>query len=84
MTLPLARDLCQYGIRVNTIAPGLFQTPLLEKLPKKIQLELAKNVPFPSRLGLPDEYAQLVDNIISNSMINGEVIRIDGGLRMMP
>jgi 3-hydroxyacyl-CoA dehydrogenase/3-hydroxy-2-methylbutyryl-CoA dehydrogenase len=84
MTLPLARDLSQYGIRVNTIAPGLFQTPLLEELPEKIQLKLAKQVPFPSRLGLPSEYAQLVDSIISNSMINGEVIRIDGGIRMMP
>ena len=82
MTLPLARDLSQYGIRVNTIAPGLFQTPLLKVIPEKIQLKLAKQVPFPSRLGYPDEDAQLVEIIISNSMINGEVIRIDGGIRM--
>ena len=82
MTLPLARDLSQYGIRVNTIAPGLFQTPLLKVIPEKNQSKLAKQVPFPSRLGYPDEDAQLVEIIILNSMINGEVIRIDGGIRM--
>jgi len=83
MTLPLARDLSQYGIRVNTIAPGLFQTPLSKVIPEKIQLKLAKQVPFPSRLSYPDKDAQLVEIIISNYTINGEVIRIDGGMRML-
>ena len=84
MTLPLARDLAEYGIRVNTIAPGLFQTPLLAGLPEKVQNELGASVPFPSRLGDPAEYAHLVQSIVENSMINAEVIRIDGGLRMPP
>eukprot|EP00536_Pseudo-nitzschia_multiseries_P016960 jgi/Psemu1/223247/e_gw1.1312.16.1 len=84
MTLPLARDLAPYGIRVNTIAPGLFRTPLLEGLPPKVQQELGASVPFPSRLGDPDEYAALVQSIVENPMINAEVIRIDGGLRMPP
>jgi len=82
MTLPLARDLASYGIRVNTIAPGLFRTPLLEGLPKHVQNELAQQVPFPSRLGHSDEFAQLVQSIVENPMINAEVIRIDGGIRM--
>ncbi|DBA03483.1 TPA: hypothetical protein N0F65_002891 [Lagenidium giganteum] len=84
MTLPLARDLCTYGIRVNTIAPGMFKTPLLEALPEKMQQQLGQMVPFPSRLGEPAEFAQLVQSIIENRMINGEVIRLDGALRMPP
>eukprot|EP00616_Rhizochromulina_sp_CCMP1243_P003905 CAMPEP_0118973730 /NCGR_PEP_ID=MMETSP1173-20130426/10818_1 /TAXON_ID=1034831 /ORGANISM="Rhizochromulina marina cf, Strain CCMP1243" /LENGTH=258 /DNA_ID=CAMNT_0006923423 /DNA_START=72 /DNA_END=848 /DNA_ORIENTATION=+ len=84
MTLPTARDLSNYGIRVVTIAPGLFKTPLLAGLPEKVQNELAETVPNPRRLGYPDEYAHLVQSIIENNMINGEVIRLDGALRMSP
>lgn len=84
MMLPIARELCKVGIRINTIAPGLFLTPLLEGLPPKVQSELAADVPFPSRLGVPDEYAQLVQAVIENRYINGEVLRIDGALRMKP
>ncbi len=84
MTLPIARDLSGFGIRVMTIAPGLFKTPMLAGLPDQVQNELAKNVPFPNRLGDPDEYAQLVQSIIENRMLNGEVIRLDGALRMPP
>lgn len=84
MTLPMARDLASYGIRVNTIAPGLFRTPLLAGLPEKVQQELGATVPFPSRLGDPAEYAQLVQSIVENRMINGETIRLDGALRMPP
>jgi len=84
MTIPIARDLAQYGIRVNTIAPGLFLTPLLLKLPEKVRNELGKTAPFPNRLGDPSEYGQLVQSIIENPMINGEVIRLDGALRMQP
>ena len=84
MTLPIARDLASSGIRVNTIAPGLFRTPLLASLPEKVQNQLGATVPFPSRLGVPDEFAQLAQHIVENKMINGEVIRIDGALRMPP
>ena len=84
MTLPIARDLSNQGIRCVTIAPGLFDTPLLASLPEKVRQFLAKNVPFPSRLGDPDEFAHLAQHIIQNKMINGEVIRLDGALRMMP
>jgi 3-hydroxyacyl-CoA dehydrogenase/3-hydroxy-2-methylbutyryl-CoA dehydrogenase len=84
MTLPLARDLAEHGIRANAIAPGLFRTPLLEGLPEEMQRELGSRVPFPSRLGDPSEFAMLVQSIVENPMINGEVIRIDGGLRMPP
>ena len=84
MTLPIARDLAANGIRVNTIAPGLFLTPLLQGLPEKVQNALAKTVPFPQRLGDPDEYAQIVESVINNPMMNGETIRIDGALRMQP
>lgn len=84
MTLPIARDLARDGIRVNTIAPGLFRTPLLAGLPEAVQNELARTVPFPARLGHPDEYAQLVESIVANPMINGECIRIDGAIRMQP
>ena len=82
LTLPLARELGRLNIRVNTIAPGLFLTPLLEGLPPKVQGELAADVPCPQRLGAPDEYAALVEHIAANAYINGTVIRIDGGLRM--
>lgn len=84
MTLPIARDLANVGIRVNTIAPGLFRTPLLASLPEKIQNFLATTIPFPQRLGNPDEYAHVVQFIIENPKMNGEVIRVDGALRMQP
>ena len=84
MTLPIARDLSRNGIRVNTIAPGLFETPLLAGLPKDAQESLAKQVPFPSRLGKPSEYAQLARAIIENEMLNAETIRLDGAIRMAP
>lgn len=84
MTLPIARDLASQGIRVCTIAPGLFDTPLLAALPEKVRNFLAKTVPCPQRLGKPDEYAQMVQSIILNPMLNGEVIRLDGALRMQP
>ncbi|KAM4662637.1 3-hydroxyacyl-CoA dehydrogenase type-2 [Discoglossus pictus] len=84
MTLPIARDLAPMGIRVVTIAPGLFATPLLMGLPEKVRNFLAKQVPFPSRLGDPGEYAHLVQSIVENPMLNGEVIRLDGALRMQP
>ncbi|GLH14337.1 hypothetical protein R5R35_011688 [Gryllus longicercus] len=82
MTLPLARDLASQGIRVCTIAPGLFDTPLLQALPDKVRSFLARTIPFPPRLGDPDEYALLVQSIIVNPLLNGEVIRLDGALRM--
>ncbi|XP_045109521.1 3-hydroxyacyl-CoA dehydrogenase type-2-like [Portunus trituberculatus] len=82
LTLPLARDVASLGIRVCTVAPGLFKTPLLESLPEKVQSFLATTVPFPKRLGDPDEYAQLVEAIVGNPMMNGEVVRLDGALRM--
>ncbi|KAJ8017334.1 hypothetical protein DPEC_G00016790 [Dallia pectoralis] len=84
MTLPIARDLAPMGIRVVTIAPGLFATPLLAGLPEKVQSFLARQVPFPSRLGDPAEFAHLVTSLAENPMINGEVIRLDGGIRMQP
>jgi 3-hydroxyacyl-CoA dehydrogenase/3-hydroxy-2-methylbutyryl-CoA dehydrogenase len=84
MTLPIARDLSTQGIRICTIAPGLFETPMLQALPEKVRAFLAKTVPFPQRLGNPSEYAQLVESIVDNPMLNGETIRIDGALRMMP
>lgn len=84
MTLPIAREFARYGIRVMTIAPGLFLTPLLASLPKEAQDSLGKQVPFPSRLGHPDEYALMVEQIIANPMLNGEVIRLDGAIRMAP
>ncbi len=84
MTLPAARDLSSLGIRVNTIAPGLFDTPLLAALPQEARDELGRGVPFPKRLGRPDEYAGLAAEIIRNRMLNGEVIRLDGALRMPP
>jgi NAD(P)-dependent dehydrogenase (short-subunit alcohol dehydrogenase family) len=84
MTLPAARDLAQYGIRVMTIAPGLFDTPLLAMLPEDAREALGKSIPFPPRLGLPAEYAQLAASIVENPMLNGETIRLDGALRMAP
>ena len=84
MTLPIARDLSRDGIRVCTIAPGIFETPLLKGLPKEIQDSLGKQVPFPSRLGNPDEYARLARHIFENEMLNGESIRLDGAIRMAP
>jgi NAD(P)-dependent dehydrogenase (short-subunit alcohol dehydrogenase family) len=84
LTLPVARDLAQHRIRVVTIAPGLFLTPMLMGLPQAAQDSLGTQVPHPSRLGRPEEYAQLVDAIIANPMLNGEVIRLDGAIRMAP
>jgi NAD(P)-dependent dehydrogenase (short-subunit alcohol dehydrogenase family) len=84
MTLPTARDLSQYGIRVNTIAPGLFDTPLLAALPEEARQALGAGIPFPQRLGTPPEYAQLACQIVENRMLNGETIRLDGALRMPP
>jgi NAD(P)-dependent dehydrogenase (short-subunit alcohol dehydrogenase family) len=84
MTLPAARDLSQYGIRVNTIAPGLFDTPLLAALPEEARAALGAGVPFPRRLGMPAEYAQLACHVVENRMLNGETIRLDGALRMPP
>jgi NAD(P)-dependent dehydrogenase (short-subunit alcohol dehydrogenase family) len=84
MTLPTARDLAQYGIRVNTIAPGLFDTPLLAALPEEARQKLGAGIPFPQRLGQPPEYAQLACQIIENRLLNGETIRLDGALRMPP
>jgi NAD(P)-dependent dehydrogenase (short-subunit alcohol dehydrogenase family) len=84
MTLPVARDLSRNGIRVCTIAPGLFETPMMKGLPKEAQESLGKQVPFPSRLGRPVEYAQLARAIVENEMLNGETIRLDGAIRMAP
>jgi 3-hydroxyacyl-CoA dehydrogenase / 3-hydroxy-2-methylbutyryl-CoA dehydrogenase len=84
MTLPAARDLASRGIRVNTIAPGLFDTPLLAALPEEARKALGETMPFPSRLGMPTEYAQLAVQIVENQMLNGETIRLDGALRMAP
>jgi NAD(P)-dependent dehydrogenase (short-subunit alcohol dehydrogenase family) len=82
MTLPIARELARYGIRVVTIAPGLFETPMMTALPEAVQESLGKSVPFPPRLGRPDEYAALVCHIAENEMLNGEVIRLDGAVRL--
>ena len=84
MTLPIARDLARFGIRVNTIAPGLFLTPLMKGLSEEAQRSLASQVPFPSRLGDPSEYAALAVHIVENAMLNAETIRLDGAIRMAP
>ncbi|GAB3469431.1 SDR family NAD(P)-dependent oxidoreductase [Massilia terrae] len=84
LTLPLARDLAQFGVRVMTIAPGLFLTPLLFKLPEEVQASLAASIPFPKRLGKAEEYARLAAHIVTNLSLNGEVIRLDGALRLPP
>ncbi len=84
MALPIAREFARYGIRVNTIAPGIFWTPLLGSLPQEAQDSLGRQVPFPSRLGRPEEYAKMVEAIVTNPMVNAEVIRLDGAIRMAP
>jgi len=84
MTLPIAREFARFGIRVMTIAPGIFETPMLLGMPKDVQDALGKMVPFPPRLGRPVEYAQLARAIIENEMMNGETIRLDGAIRMAP
>jgi NAD(P)-dependent dehydrogenase (short-subunit alcohol dehydrogenase family) len=84
MTLPIARELAKSGVRVMTIAPGIFDTPMLAGLPEEARKSLGAQVPFPSRLGSPSEYASLVAHIVENAMLNGEVIRLDGALRMAP
>ncbi|MGE0312792.1 MAG: SDR family NAD(P)-dependent oxidoreductase [Lautropia sp.] len=84
MTLPLARDLAQYGIRVVTVAPGLFMTPLMKSLPEPVQQSLAASIPFPRRLGKPGEFASLAAHVVTNTHLNGETIRLDGALRMAP
>jgi NAD(P)-dependent dehydrogenase (short-subunit alcohol dehydrogenase family) len=84
MTLPIARELAKFGIRVMTIAPGIFDTPMLRGMSEEIRASLGAQVPFPSRLGQPEEYAALVKHIIENEMLNGEIIRLDGAIRMAP
>ena len=84
MTLPAARELARQGVRVVTVAPGLFDTPLMAGLPEAAKISLGQQVPFPSRLGRPEEYADLVQHIVENTMLNGEVIRLDGAIRMAP
>ena len=84
MTLPIARELARFGIRVMTIAPGIFETPMMASMPPEVQESLGKMVPFPPRLGRPAEYASLVKQIVENEMLNGEVIRLDGAIRMQP
>jgi NAD(P)-dependent dehydrogenase (short-subunit alcohol dehydrogenase family) len=84
MTLPIARDLAQYGIRVMTILPGIFHTPMMDQITEEFRKSLEASIPFPSRLGKPDEYARLVEAIIDNDMLNGEAIRLDGAIRMAP
>ncbi len=84
MTLPMARDLAQHGIRVCTIAPGLFATPLMTELPEAVQASLAQSIPFPQRLGKPEEFARMAAHVVENGHLNGEVIRLDGALRMAP
>ena len=84
LTLPMARELARHGIRVMTIAPGIFKTPMMAGMPQEVQNALGASVPFPPRLGEPAEYAALVRHIIENAMLNGEVIRLDGALRMAP
>jgi 3-hydroxyacyl-CoA dehydrogenase / 3-hydroxy-2-methylbutyryl-CoA dehydrogenase len=84
MTLPIARDLAEHGIRVMTIAPGLFDTPMMSGFPKEVREGLESQVPFPKRLGRPDEFASLVLHIVENPMLNGETIRLDGAIRFAP
>jgi NAD(P)-dependent dehydrogenase (short-subunit alcohol dehydrogenase family) len=84
LTLPVARELARFGIRVMTIAPGIFETPMLGQLSEEIRNSLAQQIPFPSRLGRPDEFAALVEHIVENEMLNGETIRLDGSIRMAP
>jgi NAD(P)-dependent dehydrogenase (short-subunit alcohol dehydrogenase family) len=84
LTLPVARDLAPLAIRVVTIAPGIFWTPMMAGLPQEVRDSLGKQVPFPSRLGKPEEYALMVESVINNPMLNGETIRLDGAIRMPP
>ena len=84
MTLPIARELAKFGIRVMTIAPGIFDTPMLQAMSEEVRASLGQQIPFPSRLGRPDEYAALVRHIVENEVLNGEVIRLDGAIRMAP
>lgn len=84
MTLPIARELAEYGVRVMAIAPGLFHTPMFDSLPVEAKSALGNTVPFPRRLGFPEEFAMLVQSIIENPMLNGETIRLDGAIRMQP
>jgi NAD(P)-dependent dehydrogenase (short-subunit alcohol dehydrogenase family) len=84
LVLPAAREFSQFGIRVNAIAPGIFSTPMLHALPEQAQQSLAVSVPFPKLLGRPGQYAALVRHMIENSYLNGEVVRLDGALRMAP
>ena len=84
MTLPMARELASFGIRVMTVAPGIFATPMMKAMPQEVQDSLGKQTPFPPRLGEPDEYAALVEHILANVMLNGETIRLDGAIRMQP
>jgi len=84
MTLPIARELARFGIRVVTIAPGIFDTPMLQGMSEEVRASLGQQIPFPSRLGRPDEYAALVRHVIENEVLNGEVIRLDGAIRMAP
>ena len=84
MTLPVARELARFGVRVCTIAPGTFDTPMLANLPEEARQALAANIPFPNRLGNPSEFAALACHIVENAMLNGETIRLDGALRMPP
>jgi NAD(P)-dependent dehydrogenase (short-subunit alcohol dehydrogenase family) len=84
MTLPIARGLAQFGIRCLSIAPGIFRTPMVNAMSPELQESLGKQVPFPSRLGKPEEFAQLVGAIVENPMLNGETIRLDGAIRMQP
>jgi NAD(P)-dependent dehydrogenase (short-subunit alcohol dehydrogenase family) len=84
MTLPIARELARHGIRVVAVAPGIFDTPMLAGMPEPVRASLGDQVPFPPRLGRPEEYAALVRHIVENPMLNGEVIRLDGAIRMAP
>jgi NAD(P)-dependent dehydrogenase (short-subunit alcohol dehydrogenase family) len=84
LTLPAAREFARFGIRVLTISPGIFETPMLHGLPDEVQQSLAASIPFPSRLGTPEEYASLAMHMVDNVMLNGEVVRLDGAIRMQP
>jgi NAD(P)-dependent dehydrogenase (short-subunit alcohol dehydrogenase family) len=84
MTLPMARELARFGIRVNTIAPGIFWTPMVDGMPESVQQSLSASIPFPSRLGRPEEFADLVAYVLSNRYLNGETIRLDGAVRLAP
>ncbi len=84
MTLPMARELARFGIRVNTVAPGIFHTPMVDGMPEDVQQSLGASIPFPSRLGRAQEFADLVGYILGNRYINGETIRLDGAVRLAP